>query len=96
MSVTKANDLCNTDTSPSLPPGAPLAFLSRLKLPFPSLSNACHAGPEFPALQANSSPTTGGFQNNLFSGLTYFSQANDSVMQTQGYDPLRFPACTAS
>ena len=32
MSVTKANDLCNTDTSPSLPPGAPLAFLSRLKL----------------------------------------------------------------
>ena len=23
---------------------APLAFLSRLKLPFPSLSNACHAG----------------------------------------------------
>ena len=24
--------------------GAPLAFLSRLKLPFPSLSNACHAG----------------------------------------------------
>ena len=29
---------------PSLPPCAPLAFLSRLKLPFPSLSNACHAG----------------------------------------------------
>ena len=26
------------------PPRAPLAFLSRLKLPFPSLSNACHAG----------------------------------------------------
>ena len=24
--------------------GAPLAFLSRLKLPFPSLSNACHLG----------------------------------------------------
>ena len=24
--------------------GAPLAFLSHLKLPFPSLSNACHAG----------------------------------------------------
>ena len=31
-------------TCPSLPPRAPLAFLSRLKLPFPSLSNACHAG----------------------------------------------------
>ena len=34
---------------PSLLPRAPLAFLSRLKLPFPklpfpSLSNACHAG----------------------------------------------------
>ena len=29
---------------PSLPPRAPLAFLSHLKLPFPSLSNACHAG----------------------------------------------------
>ena len=29
---------------PSLPPCAPLAFLSHLKLPFPSLSNACHAG----------------------------------------------------
>ena len=28
----------------SLPPRAPLAFLSRLKLPFPSLSNARHAG----------------------------------------------------
>ena len=28
----------------SLPPRAPLAFLSHLKLPFPSLSNACHAG----------------------------------------------------
>ena len=26
------------------PPRALLAFLSRLKLPFPSLSNACHAG----------------------------------------------------
>ena len=33
----------------SLPPRAPLAFLSHLKLPFPSLSNACHAGP-FPSL----------------------------------------------
>ena len=29
---------------PSLPPRAPLAFLSHLKLPFPFLSNACHAG----------------------------------------------------
>ena len=29
---------------PSLPPRALLAFLSRQKLPFPSLSNACHAG----------------------------------------------------
>ena len=29
---------------PSLPLRAPLAFLSHLKLPFPSLSNACHAG----------------------------------------------------
>ena len=29
---------------PSLPPRAPLALLSHLKLPFPSLSNACHAG----------------------------------------------------
>ena len=34
---------------PSLLPRAPLSFLSRLKLPFPklpfpSLSNACHAG----------------------------------------------------
>ena len=29
---------------PSLPPRAPLAFLPHLKLPFPSLSNACHAG----------------------------------------------------
>ena len=29
---------------PSPPPRAPLAFLSHLKLPFPSLSNACHAG----------------------------------------------------
>ena len=29
---------------PTLPPRAPLAFLSRQKLPFPSLSNACHAG----------------------------------------------------
>ena len=29
---------------PSLPPRAPLTFLSHLKLPFPSLSNACHAG----------------------------------------------------
>ena len=28
----------------SLPPRAPLAFLWRLKLPFPSLSNARHAG----------------------------------------------------
>ena len=26
------------------PPRAPLAFLSHLKLPFPSVSNACHAG----------------------------------------------------
>ena len=26
------------------PGSASLAFLSRLKLPFPSLSNACHAG----------------------------------------------------
>ena len=26
------------------PPRAPLAFLSRQKLPFPSLSNACNAG----------------------------------------------------
>ena len=31
---------------PSLLPRAPLAFLSRLKLPFPSLSNVCHAGYE--------------------------------------------------
>ena len=30
--------------SPSLLPRAPLAFLSLLKLPFRSLSNACHAG----------------------------------------------------
>ena len=31
---------------PSLPPHVPLAlaFLSRLKLPFPPLSNTCHAG----------------------------------------------------
>ena len=29
---------------PALPPRPPLAFLSRQKLPFPSLSNACHAG----------------------------------------------------
>ena len=29
---------------PSLPPSAPLAFPSRPKPPFPSLSNACHAG----------------------------------------------------
>ena len=29
---------------PALPPRAPLAFLSRQKLPFPSLSNACQAG----------------------------------------------------
>ena len=29
---------------PSFPPRAPLAFLSRWKLPFPSLSNAYHAG----------------------------------------------------
>ena len=29
---------------PSFPPRAPLAFLSHLKLPFSSLSNACHAG----------------------------------------------------
>ena len=28
----------------SLPPRGPLAFLSLLKLPFPSLSNTCHAG----------------------------------------------------
>ena len=28
----------------------PLAFLSRLKLPFPSLSNACHAGYNTPCL----------------------------------------------
>ena len=37
------------ETHSSLLPHAPLAFLSRLKLPFPklpfpSLSNACHAG----------------------------------------------------
>ena len=32
---------------PSLLPRAPLVFLSRLKLPFPSLSNACHAGYNF-------------------------------------------------
>ena len=29
---------------PSLPTRAPFAFLSRQKLPFPSLSNTCHAG----------------------------------------------------
>ena len=29
---------------PSLPPRAPLAFLPHLKLPFPSLWNACQAG----------------------------------------------------
>ena len=29
---------------PSLPPRAPLTFPSRLKPPFPSLSNTCHAG----------------------------------------------------
>ena len=29
---------------PALPPRAPLAFLSRQKLPFPSLSNACQTG----------------------------------------------------
>ena len=29
---------------PALPPRAPLAFLSRQKLPFPSLSNARHPG----------------------------------------------------
>ena len=32
---------------PSLPPRAPLAFLSPLKLSFPSLSNACLAGYKF-------------------------------------------------
>ena len=73
-SATQANDfVMQTQVLP--PPRAPLAFLSRLKLSFPSLSNACHAGTgSRHALQANSGPTTGGFQNNLFSDLLYFSQ----------------------
>ena len=36
--------MVSLQTFPSLPPRTPLAFLSRQKLPFPSLSNACHTG----------------------------------------------------
>ena len=39
-----AKTMVSWQAFPSLPPRAPLAFLSHLKLPFPSLSNACHAG----------------------------------------------------
>ena len=39
-------------------PRAPLSFLSRLKLPFPSLSNACHAG-YFPSDENDENSKTG-------------------------------------
>ena len=39
-----AKTMVSWQAFPSLPPRAPLALLSHLKLPFPSLSNACHAG----------------------------------------------------
>ena len=39
-----AKTMVSWQAFPSLPPRAPFALLSHLKLPFPSLSNACHAG----------------------------------------------------
>jgi len=76
----------------SLLPRTPLAFLSRLKLPFPSLSNACHAGYLVIDMIISRCDCIFGELLGTFSNY----ESNDSNENTTNHHPFPFitPFCT--